>query len=117
MLIISGRVEKGRGLGRELGFPTLNLAYDGDLRGVFAARVTIGERIYKGAAHVGPKPTLGDEQAICEVFLLDFEGGDVDGEVNVELVEKVRDVMKFADLAALKAQIAKDVVAIENLLR
>ena len=117
MVIISGRVEKGRGLGRELGFPTLNLAYDGDFRGVFAARVAIGECIYKGAAHVGPKPTLGDEQAICEVFLLDFEGGEVDGEVNVELVEKVRDVMKFADLTALKAQIAKDVVAIENLLR
>ncbi len=117
MLIISGRVEKGRGLGRELGFPTLNLAYDGDLRGVFAARVLIGDLECKGAAHVGPKPTLGDEKPICEVFLLDFDGGEVEGEVRVELVEMVRDVMKFADLAALKAQIAKDVVAIENLLR
>lgn len=117
MTIIRGRVEKGRGLGKELGFPTLNLAYDGDLRGVFAGRVLIDGRQYKGAVHLGPRPTLADEKLICEVFLLDFEGGEIEGEVSVEVLEKLRDIIKFEDLEALKAQIAKDVEEIKNLLR
>lgn len=118
MSIICGRVEKGRGLGRELGFPTVNLAYGGDERGVFAAEVWVDNVKYKGAAHVGPKPTLGDEKPICEVFLLDYVGGDLgEKELEVVLVGKVREVMKFEDLAALKEQIARDVVEIENLLR
>lgn len=117
MLIIKGKVQKGRGLGKKLGFPTLNLPYEGKEAGVFAAQVWINGLLYKGAVHLGPRPTLNDEQPICEVYLLDYQCGDLSGEVKVVMIEKIREIAKFPSFDALKVQIAEDVVKIENLLK
>jgi len=118
MQIIKGKVQKGRGLGKKLGFPTLNIPYDGGARGVFAAQVWIGDLQYRAAVSVGPRPTLDDEEVLCEAFLLDepldFE---VDAEVKVVLVQRIREIEKFPSLEALQLQISEDVVIIKNLLK
>ena len=108
MDIISGKIVKGRGLGKKMGFPTLNIPYNGELRGVFAAKVLIDGKSYPAAVSVGSRPTINDESVFCEAYLLDFDG-TVDGEIEVELLEKIRDIEKFKDLEELKRQIAKDV--------
>lgn len=108
MDIITGKVVKGRGLGRKMGFSTLNIPYNGELRGVFAAKVLLDGKSYPAAVSVGPRPTINDESVFCEAYLIDFDG-DIVGEIRVELLEKIRDIEKFEDLEELKRQIAKDV--------
>ena len=107
---IKGKIKKGRGLGKTMGFPTINIPYDGEVFGVFAGEVFIDGKSYIAAIHVGKRPTVHDDRLICEAFLLNFTGEINDGtEVKVQLGEKIRDIKKFDSLEDLKAQIAKDV--------
>ena len=112
---ISGKIERGTGLGSKISFPTINLVVDRDeaIRGVYVCRVTVGsgdgEREFDGAGYVGEKSVLPDGKDICEVFLFE-DCGDVYGEMAlVELVEKIRDVQKVENLEELKALISNDV--------
>lgn len=122
MEIIKGRVKKGRGLGRKLGFPTLNMGYDGEITGIFAGRVRVDERVFAAAVHVGPRPAVNDPEKVCEAFILDMPL-DLDDdffdqkEIEVTLIEKIREVQNFPSLDALVAQITKDVEQIRNLLK
>lgn len=108
MDIISGKIVKGRGLGKKMGFPTLNIPYKGELRGVFVGKVLFDDKFYPAAVSVGPRPTIDDENVFCEAYLLDLNL-EIAGEIKVELLEKIRDIKKFNNLEELKAQIAKDV--------
>ena len=111
---VDGRIVAGRKLGRELGFPTANVAMRRSraaLQGVFAVDVELGDACIQGVANIGLRPTVDGERHSLEVHLLDFEG-DVYGELlRVTFVEKIRGERKFASLDALKAQIARDVRA------
>ncbi len=125
MEIIKGRVKKGRGLGKVMGFPTLNMDYEGQSNGVFAGRIVFmaGQQRYdlKGAIHIGPRPTIDDPRPVCEVFILNFPDELSDQnfenlEIEIHLIQKIREIEKFENIDALTAQIAKDVTEIENLL-
>ena len=114
-IVIKGVSQKGLGLGIKLGFPTVNLDYDGELTGVFAGKILLADLEYIAAVHLGNRPTIGDSRSVCEVFLLDFNGIVEDGtDIEVTLLEKIRDVQKFSNLEELKAQIARDVEFIKN---
>ena len=118
MEFIKGRVQKGFGIGNKLGFPTINLEYSGDNFGVFAAKVFIGDQSYKAAVHVGPRPTFDDEAPVCEVHLLDVEEDFKfeEGELTVELIEQVREVMKFSSGDELREQISRDLEKVQEIL-
>lgn len=113
-----GKVIHGDGRGMQIGSPTINL--EGDFsqieHGVYAVWVNLGAARYKGAMNYGAQPTFDSEKVRVEIFLLDFEG-DLYGEtVTVEVVQKIRDVKKFAGEEELKLQIARDVLEIKNIL-
>ncbi len=120
-IFFHGRVVQGMGLGRELGFPTFNLDVleDPPLEyGVYAVHAIVDgfpHVLHPALMHYGPKPTVGREDIFCEVYFLKFpEGLDVE-ELEVEVLGKIRDVMKFDGLKALVEQMKKDkVVAKEN---
>ncbi len=111
---ISGHVVHGRKLGRNLGFPTLNLQIPFPrpaLAGVFVVRVHgLGPEALPGVASLGTRPAVeSDGRPLLEVHLLDFDR-DVYGElVGVEFCSKLRDEANFDSLDALAAQIAADV--------
>ncbi|RJE73801.1 riboflavin biosynthesis protein RibF [Pseudoalteromonas sp. MSK9-3] len=109
---IAGRVIHGWKKGRELGFRTANIALKRQVipvQGVFAVRVNLNGKQYKGVANVGTKPTLNGTKALLEVHLFDFNQ-DVYGHfMQVELVKKLRNEQKFDTLPQLTAQIATDV--------
>jgi len=110
---LSGKVLKGKQLGRTIGSPTANIALKrvkSPLHGVYAVRVTGGGLSdAPGVANVGVRPTVNDGTlANLEVHLFDFDG-DLYGErLDVEFVIKLRDEKKFESLDALKAAIAED---------
>lgn len=116
---VSGTVEHGFSLGQDLGFPTANIALpEGtDLaHGIYAVRVLIGGRDFKGAAYFGGRPTVNTGPAKLEVFVLDFAGDLYGSEIAVEFVEFLRGDRRFEGLEALKAQIARDCEAAREVL-
>lgn len=107
---IQGRLIEGQGLGRKLGFPSLNIEYNGDLEGVFCGRILLEGKWENAAVHLGPRPTVGGVKPICEVHVLNWNKSLKPGiELEVEVLGRIRDVQKFESVEALKKQIAKDV--------
>lgn len=110
---VDGAVERGRQIGRTLGFPTANLTL-GDLieprRAVYAVRAAVDGRKYDAVANFGRKPTVGDVAPLLEVHLFDFSGDLYGARIGVEFIAFLRDERKFDGLEALKAQIAADCI-------
>jgi riboflavin kinase/FMN adenylyltransferase len=91
---IEGLVQKGRQLGRQLGFPTANVPlgdYVAPKLGVYATRTRLADgRIYGGVANIGVNPTTGIVDARLEVWLFDFDE-DIYGEIiETDLIEFLR---------------------------
>mgnify|MGYP003625751046 FL=1 len=120
---ISGTVVKGQQLGRDLGFPTCNVRLNRKnlpLHGVYACDVKVdnidmAERLLKGAANIGYRPTVSEgSKAILEVHLLDFDS-DIYGErITVIFRHKIREERKFESLQALQTCIAIDVQTVRE---
>ena len=109
-----GVAEKGKGIGKTLGFPTINLAYTGDENGVFVGEIFVDKKWRLAAVHIGNRLSL-DEEFSCEVFVIDWSGEVLPGqEVEVRLFDKIREVKKFPNLEELKKQISKDVEFAKN---
>jgi riboflavin kinase / FMN adenylyltransferase len=109
---ISGIVIKGKQKGKELGFPTLNLALEGGLgvkSGVYAGTVYFDSKSHKSAIFIGKECNM------LEAHMLDFDGDLYDKKVEIEIGVKIRDVIKFENDDALKKQIAADIEMIKNL--
>jgi len=112
---ISGRVVRGLGLGRKLGFPTANVhlkRIQAPIDGIFAARVTgLHDRPLDGVASVGTRPTIGGGVALLEVLVFDFDREIYGRYITVHFVKRLREERHFADLEALKRQMHVDVAA------
>lgn len=110
---ISGLVTQGRQLGRELGFPTLNLFPQVLLplrHGVYLSEVRLGGETYQGVTNIGHAPTLGGPPLLkVESHLFDFHANAYGQEAIVQPQCFLREEQKFAGLEALKAQISRDV--------
>nr|WP_206289365.1 bifunctional riboflavin kinase/FAD synthetase [Burkholderia multivorans] len=111
---ISGHVAHGLKLGRDLGFPTLNLPIAHKrpaLAGIFVVQVHgLGPAPLPGVASLGLRPTVDDSgRVLLEVHLLDWHGDAYGKLVRVEFLKKLRDEAKFDDLEALSRAIAQDV--------
>lgn len=111
---ISGHVEHGNSMGKQLGFPTANVQLQHNrppLSGIFVVRASIeGGQWYKGAASLGVRPTVATNgKPVLEVHLLDFNEQIYGKHLRVEFLHKLRDEAKFADLQSLTTQIAVDI--------
>jgi riboflavin kinase/FMN adenylyltransferase len=117
---LCGRVMHGDKRGRQLGFPTANIALRrrlSPLRGVFLVRVSgIGETPRFGVANIGTRPTVDGVEARLEVFLLDFNGDLYGRLVEVDFLAGIRDERRFESLDALVEQIDRDVAGARELI-
>ena len=118
---ISGRVVRGLGLGRKLGFPTANVnlkRLQAPIDGIFAARVRgLGGAALDGVASVGTRPTIGGGTALLEVLIFDFDSDIYGRYITVEFVKRLREERHFGDLAALQRKMHIDVAAARAALR
>lgn len=108
-----GVVVHGLGRGRDLGFPTANLAAPGGRKllpreGIYAVRAWLTDEIRNGLLHLGPRPTFAGSPPSVELYLLDFDR-DIYGErVQVDFLARLRDVEPFASAAELVEQMRRD---------
>ncbi len=117
---LSGRIVKGAGRGKLIGFPTANLEVEKNRlipkNGVYSSFVTRSGQRLKSITNVGFNPTFTDKKIKqVETFIFDFND-DLYGEnLKVELISKIRDEKKFSSASELVAQIASDVKAREKM--
>ncbi len=117
---ISGVVQSGKRLGRTLGFPTANLALPKGKAlppyGVYAAWAQTSQRRYPAVMNIGAHPTAPEGAPTAEVYLIDAEVQLYGQALSVTCDTFLRKEQRFADLATLKEQIARDVQTARELL-
>jgi riboflavin kinase/FMN adenylyltransferase len=108
---IDGTVVAGRRRGRELGFPTANLATENELlppHGVYATTMTIDGVVHAALTNIGVRPTFGDTTAIVETHVLGFNADLYGRSVRLSFVLRLRDERRFDDVDSLRLQIEAD---------
>jgi riboflavin kinase/FMN adenylyltransferase len=108
---VDGTVVEGRRRGRELGFPTANLATDNELlppHGVYATTVTVDGVVHAGLTNIGTRPTFGEPDTAVETHLLGYSGDLYGRRIRLGFVLRLRDERRFEDVDALRAQIEAD---------
>ncbi|GEM80112.1 riboflavin biosynthesis protein [Vibrio superstes NBRC 103154] len=111
---ISGRVSHGRKLGRTIGFPTANIPLKrtvSPVSGVYVVETSIDGRMVGGVANVGQRPTVNGVRQQLEVHFFDFSEDLYGRQLEVCLLHKLREEVKFPSFEALKTQIELDAEA------
>ncbi len=110
---LDGLVIKGLGLGKKLGFPTLNLnparAPKKLKFGVYAVKVGTSVGEFQGVLHCGPRSTIGAPISL-EVYCIGLKRRLYGKKIKVFIKKRLRAVKKFKSLKELKEQIQKDVL-------
>jgi riboflavin kinase/FMN adenylyltransferase len=110
---IEGIVQKGRQVGKKIGFPTCNI----DIKdyvlvkpGVYAVRVLRKNnlKILKGIANIGFRPTFNQKKILLEVHLFNFSGNLYNKHLSVDFLKFIRKEKKFKNINKLKSQIKLD---------
>ena len=109
----SGTVVHGEQRGRDLGYPTLNVALPSARKllppdGVYAVRARTARGHFGGMMNLGGRPTFGDLERTLEVHLFDVSGDWYGERVSVELIRRLRDTTRFESVDALVEQLARD---------
>jgi riboflavin kinase/FMN adenylyltransferase len=109
---VRGVVRKGRGRGKGIGFPTVNLD-TGDVMvpadGVYAGAYLLPDRRGPAAVNVGPSPTFEDSIPGVEAHLLGWDGDLYGDSVTIAFIDRLRDENAYTDTRILSSQIAVDV--------
>lgn len=111
--MISGVVKKGKGLGRQLAFPTANIVVEESYKlipknGVYLVKGTINGKDYHGMMNIGFNPTVNGKKKSIEVHFFDFNQDLYEKKIRVELLRYLRDEHKFNSVEELKLQLKKD---------
>ncbi len=112
---IEGIVEKGRMMGKKIGFPTCNIDIKNYIlakTGVYAVKVNVkkNRKIYRGIANLGYRPTFNQKKLLLEVNLFNFSGNLYNKKLSVEFLKFIRGEKKFNGIDDLRNQIKRDLL-------
>ncbi len=119
---LTGLVVRGKGTGRRIGFPTINLEPVRKekllpLGGVYAAIAEIDSKEFAGVLNIGSRPTFSGEETTIEIHLLNFSSEVQPGKkVAIRFLERIRAEHRFASADALVEQIRQDIAAARKVL-
>ncbi len=109
---IIGKVVKGKGRGKMLGFPTANIEPDNEIvpkNGVYMAFADLGNRLMKAVVNIGTKPTFGSEEVTVEAHIIGLDENLYGKKVALYFVDRLRDEKKFGSVDKLVDAIIRDV--------
>lgn len=111
---VRGEIVRGAGRGATLGFATANLRPVGMVLpplGVYAGHAWLRGTGYPAAIHIGPNPTFGEEQVKFEVHIIGIDESLYGEMLDVDFLDRLRDVRVFDQVAQLRDQLRRDVDA------
>ena len=118
--MISGLVIEGDKRGRQIGFPTANVSLGKLIRpafGVYAVLIEgIENKVLRGIANIGRRPTVNDRGVLLEVNIFDFNEDIYGKKIFISLIDFIRDEKKFDGIENLKKQIVMDVKLSKSIL-
>ena len=115
---IRGKVARGAGRGKKLGFPTANLEQVDTLlpiEGIYAGRAEIDGHTWPAAVSLGPNPTFDENGLKLEVHLIGYSGSLYDRRIELDFLAHLRDVIRFDSVDELLAQMARDVAKTQEI--
>lgn len=110
---LTGEIVKGKGLGRQLGYPTANLSLESadkliPKNGVYVVQANLSKTTVYGVMNIGINPTVSGENKTIEIHFIDFSKDLYGEQIQVQLLSRIRDEHKFDSVDSLKEQIGKD---------
>lgn len=113
LFFVKGIVQKDRGVGKTIGFPTANIAYPSEKlplkQGVYHTQVRVGESTYQAITNYGARPTFNNDSIWTETHLIGFDGNLYGKTLSVQFLAFLREIKKFTDANSLKKQLKQDV--------
>ncbi|MGA1226117.1 MAG: bifunctional riboflavin kinase/FAD synthetase [Tamlana sp.] len=111
--MLSGKVVKGKGLGKQFQYPTANLCIHEDYKlipkqGVYIVKSAINNTVFYGMMNIGTNPTVDGNAQSIEVHFFDFHKDIYGTKIQIDLLHRIRNEEKFESIEALKQQLAKD---------
>jgi riboflavin kinase / FMN adenylyltransferase len=119
---IAGKVVYGNRIGRTIGFPTANIEVEDEYKlisaiGVYACKVDFHGHIYKGMGNIGYRPTIERGNLTIEVNIFDFDEDIYSEHITIFFIERIRDEVKFENIAALRNQLMVDRARVMEILK
>ena len=108
---IEGVTEKGEQIGRQIGFPTINISNTRQVmpkNGVYKSEVELDGRFYPAMTFVGQKSVTTWDHPMIESHIFNFSREIYHKKVRIHFIARIRDEMKFRSLNELKEQLEKD---------
>ncbi len=110
---ITGKVVKGKGLGRKIGFPTANIEIAEDYKlipknGVYVIKTSIENKLVYGMMNIGMNPTVNGTKKTIEAHFFNFNNDIYNQTLKIEFVARLRDEQKFESVELLKKQLKLD---------
>ncbi|TWO32269.1 bifunctional riboflavin kinase/FAD synthetase [Seonamhaeicola sediminis] len=111
--MLTGKVIKGKGLGRQINYPTANIHIEEDYKlipkqGAYIVKAKIEESNVYGMMNIGMNPTVNGKRETIEVHFFNFDKDLYNQTIQIELLKRLRDEEKFESVEALKNQLKKD---------
>ncbi|RLD29276.1 MAG: riboflavin biosynthesis protein RibF [Bacteroidetes bacterium] len=111
--MLTGTIVKGKGIGKQIGFPTANLLIEEAYKlipnsGVYVVKSKLNANTVYGMMNIGTNPTVGGKSQSIEIHFFDFSQDIYGKKVNIELIKRLRGEQKFESIEALQKQLYKD---------
>ena len=111
--MLTGIIVRGKGIGKQLGYPTANLSIEEDYKlipknGVYIVKTKLDGTTVYGMMNIGFNPTVNGTEKTIEINFFDFDSDLYDKKIQVDILARLRDEHKFESIDGLKEQLAKD---------
>jgi riboflavin kinase/FMN adenylyltransferase len=111
--MLTGKVNQGKGLGKQINYPTANIEIKEDYKiipkqGSYVVQSTINKKVVYGMMNIGMNPTVNGNEQTIEVHFFDFDKDIYGKTIKIDLLDRIRDEEKFESIEALKLQLSKD---------